>query len=57
MVLASRERFEGMAVWMEHLCLQTEAGGGYKLFTGHYEVLAGGDDFYDEETGDWHDSR
>ena len=52
-ILASRERISGISVWTEHLCLQAEEGGGYKLFTGHYQSLAHWEDFYDEETGDY----
>jgi hypothetical protein len=52
-ILASRDRISGAAAWTEHLCLQKDASGGYKMFTGRYEELAYWEDFYDEETGDY----
>lgn len=52
-ILATRERIVGPADWTEHLCLQEEDGGGYKLFTGRFASLAHWEDFFDEETGDY----
>jgi hypothetical protein len=53
LIVASRQQSSMVSTWTEYLCLQRGGEGGYKLFTGQYEVLAERTRFFNEDTGEY----